>query len=265
MSIDATARIHPQAVIDEGAEIGPGVRIGPFSVIGPRVKLGEGVEIKSHVVITGDTEIGTDTVVFPFSVIGEIPQDLKFHGEDTRLVIGARNRIREHVTINPGTEGGGGITRLGDDCLLMAGVHVAHDCQVGNRVILVNNVGIAGHCVIGDDVIIGGIAGVHQWVRIGQGAIISGLAKVDKDVIPFGMVQTDPGHLVGLNLIGLKRRGLERIDIAELRAAYKALATNEGTFQARAKALGEASDSEYVQAIVDFITGDSDRSFMTPE
>ena len=139
MSIDATARIHPMAVIDEGAEIGPGVSIGPFSVIGPKVRLAEGVEIKSHVVITGDTSIGNDTVVFPFSVIGEIPQDLKFHGEDTRLEIGARNRIREHVTINPGTEGGGGVTRVGDDCLLMAGVHVAHDCQVGNRVILVNN------------------------------------------------------------------------------------------------------------------------------
>lgn len=265
MAIDATARIHPMAVIDEGAEIGPGVSIGPFSVIGPKVKLAEGVEIKSHVVITGDTSIGNDTIVFPFSVIGEIPQDLKFHGEDTRLVIGARNRIREHVTINPGTEGGGGITAIGDDCLLMAGVHVAHDCQIGNRVILVNNVGVAGHCHIGDDVIIGGISGVHQWVRIGQGAIIGGLTKIEKDVIPFGQVQGGAGHLVGLNLIGLKRRGLERIDIAELRAAYKALAAEGGTFKERAAALGEASDSKYVQQIVDFIIGETDRNFHQPE
>ena len=265
MSIDKSARIHPMAVIDEGAEIGPGVSIGPFSVIGPKVKLAEGVTVKSHVVITGDTSIGNDTVVFPFSVIGEIPQDLKFHGEDTQLVIGARNRIREHVTINPGTEGGGGITSIGDDCLLMAGVHVAHDCRVGNRVILVNNVGLAGHCTVDDDVIIGGLSGVHQWVRIGQGAIIGGMTKVEKDVIPFGQVQGASGHLVGLNLIGLKRRGLERIDIAELRAAYKALAAEGGTFKERAAALREASDSKYVQQIVDFITGDSDRSFHQPE
>ncbi|PRY26651.1 acyl-[acyl-carrier-protein]--UDP-N-acetylglucosamine O-acyltransferase [Aliiruegeria haliotis] len=265
MSIDPTARIHPQAVIDEGAVIGPGVRIGPFSVIGPKVKLAEGVEIKSHVVITGDTTIGNDTIIFPFSVIGEIPQDLKFHGEDTCLVIGARNRIREHVTINPGTEGGGGITSIGDDCLLMAGVHVAHDCRVGNRVILVNNVGIAGHCRIEDDVIIGGISGVHQWVRIGQGAIIGGLSKVDKDVMPFAMVNSEGGHVVGLNLVGLKRRGLERIDIAELRAAYKSLVEGEGTFQERAKRVGAESDNEYVQKIVDFITGESDRSFIVPE
>ncbi|RYH08547.1 acyl-ACP--UDP-N-acetylglucosamine O-acyltransferase [Tropicimonas sp. IMCC6043] len=265
MAIDATARIHPMAVIDEGAVIGPGVSIGPFSVIGPKVKLGEGVVIKSHVVVTGDTTIGNDTVVFPFAVIGEIPQDLKFHGEDTCLLIGARTRIREHVTINPGTEGGGGVTRVGDDCLLMAGSHVAHDCQVGDRVILVNNSGLAGHVTVGDDVIIGGISGVHQWVRIGQGAIIGGLSKVVKDVIPFGMVQGDDAHLVGLNLIGLKRRGLERIDIAELRAAYKALAAEGGTFQERAAALGEASDSDYVQQIVDFIRGDSERSFHMPE
>ena len=265
MAIDVTARIHPLAAVDEAAQIGPGVSIGPFAVIGPKVKLAEGVVVKSHVVITGDTSIGNDTVIFPFAVIGEIPQDLKFHGEDTKLIIGARNRIREHVTINPGTEGGGGITSVGDDCLFMAGVHVAHDCRVGNRVILVNNVGVAGHCRIEDDVIVGGISGVHQWVRIGQGAIIGGLSKVEKDVIPFGMVQGDAGRLVGLNLIGLKRRGLERIDIAELRAAYKALAAEGGTFKERAEALGAASDSEYVQQIVAFITGESDRSFLQPE
>ncbi|SNS79719.1 acyl-ACP--UDP-N-acetylglucosamine O-acyltransferase [Tropicimonas sediminicola] len=265
MTIDTTARIHPTAVIDEGAEIGPGVSIGPFCVIGPKVSLAAGVEIKSHVVITGHTEIGAETVLFPFSVIGEIPQDLKFHGEDTKLVIGARNRIREHVTINPGTEGGGGITSIGDDCLLMAGVHVAHDCRVGNRVILVNNVGLAGHVQVDDDVIVGGISGVHQWVRIGKGAIIGGMSKVEKDVIPYGMVQGAAGELVGLNLVGLKRRGLERDDINALRDAYRVLAAEEGTFRERAKALGARTESEYVKAIVDFIQGDSDRSFLTPE
>lgn len=265
MTIDPTARIHPQSVIDEGARIGPRVSIGPFSVIGPDVVLEEGVEIKSHVVVTGKTEVGTGTTIFPGAVIGEIPQDLKFHGEDTKLVIGARNRIREHVTINPGTEGGGGITSIGDDCLLMAGVHVAHDCRVGNRVILVNNVGVAGHCQIDDDVIIGGISGVHQWVRIGRGAIISGLCKVDKDVMPFAMVQAASGRVVGLNLVGLKRRGVDRGDISKLREAYGRLASDEGTFQERARALGAESDSDYVQTIVDFITANSDRSFMTPE
>ncbi|WP_068116885.1 acyl-ACP--UDP-N-acetylglucosamine O-acyltransferase [Tropicimonas marinistellae] len=265
MTIDKTARIHPTAVIEEGAEIGAGVSVGPFAVIGAEVSLARAVEIKSHVVLTGRTEIGEETVVFPFSVIGEIPQDLKYHGEDTRLVIGARNRIREHVTINPGTEGGGGITSIGDDCLLMAGVHVAHDCRVGDRVILVNNVGLAGHVQIDDDVIIGGISGVHQWVRIGKGAIIGGLSKVEKDVIPYGMVQGEAGALVGLNLIGLKRAGLDRADIAVLRNAYRSLATGTGTFRERAEALGAESDSDYVQAIVDFIRSDSDRSFLTPE
>jgi UDP-N-acetylglucosamine acyltransferase len=265
MTIDAGARIHPTAVIEDGAEIAAGVSIGPFSVIGAKVCLAEGVEVKSHVVVTGNTSIGPDTVIFSFSVVGEIPQDLKYHGEDTRLEIGARNRIREHVTINPGTEGGGGITSIGDDCLLMAGVHVAHDCRVGNRVILVNNVGLAGHVQVDDDVIIGGISGVHQWVRIGKGAIIGGLSKVEKDVIPYGMVQGTAGGLVGLNLIGLKRRGLDRADINALRDAYVRLANEGGTFRERAEALSREAANEYVSAIAAFILSDSDRSFLTPE
>ncbi|WP_116132031.1 acyl-ACP--UDP-N-acetylglucosamine O-acyltransferase [Tropicimonas sp. IMCC34043] len=265
MTIDATAHVHPQALVEDGAVLGPGVTVGPFSVIGPKVVLAEGVEVKSHVVISGRTEIGAGTVLFPFSVIGEVPQDLKFGGEETRLVIGARNRIREHVTIHPGTAGGGGVTTVGDDCLLMAGVHVAHDCHVGNRVVMVNNSGMAGHCHIGDDVILGGLSGVHQWVRIGQGAIIGGLCKVEKDVIPFGMVQAVPGGLVGLNLIGLKRRGMDRADISALMAAYKALKSDDGTFQERARAIGAATESEPVRQVVEFITGPSDRHFLTPE
>ncbi|MFA3915462.1 acyl-ACP--UDP-N-acetylglucosamine O-acyltransferase [Ruegeria hyattellae] len=257
--------IHPSAIIEEGAQIGQDCVIGPFCVVGSQVKLCDRVELKSHVVVTGDTEIGDDTVIFNFSVIGEIPQDLKFGGENTSLEIGKRNRIREHVTVNTGTEGGGGVTRIGDDCLLMAGVHVAHDVQIGNRVIMVNHSGAAGHCVVEDDVIVGGISGLHQWVRVGRGAIIGALTMVPNDVIPYGLVQAQRGRLDGLNLVGLKRRGLSRADISALRAAFKELSEGDGTFQDRAKRLGESSDSEYVQQIVDFVTGQSDRSFLTPE
>lgn len=265
MAIDPTARIHPSAVIEEGAEIGPDAQVGPFCVIGSKVTLAARVEVKSHVVITGQTEIGEETVIFPFSVIGEIPQDLKFKGEETRLVIGARNRIREHVTMNTGTDGGGGVTRVGDDGLFMAGCHVAHDAQVGNGVIIVNNAALAGHCIIEDDVIVGGLSGVHQWVRIGQGAIIGALTMVTNDVIPYGLVQAPRGKLDGLNLVGLKRRGVSRSDITALRAAFQMLAQGEGTFQDRARRLGEETESAHVRQIVDFVTGESDRSFLTPE
>lgn len=258
------AQIHPSAVIEPGATLGEGVSVGPFCVIGENVVLGDRVEVKSHVVITGDTEIGADTVIFPFAVIGEIPQDLKFKGEHSRLLIGARNRIREHVTMNPGTAGGGGVTRIGDDGLFMAGSHIAHDAQVGDRVIVVNSAAIAGHCVLGDDVIVGGLSGVHQWVRIGRGAIIGAVTMVTNDVIPYGLVQAERGRLHGLNLVGLKRRGIPREDIAALRAAFRVLEQGDGTFHDRARALGQRTDSAYVQEIVDFVTTDSDRHFLTP-
>ena len=264
MTVHANARIHPSALIEAGAQIGDGCVVGPFCVIGPDVVLAEGVEVKSHVVITGDTRIGPETVIFPFAVIGEIPQDLKYHGEDSQLLIGARNRIREHVTMNPGTQGGGGITRIGDDGLFMAGCHIAHDAQVGDRVIVVNNAAVAGHCVLEDDVIIGGLCGIHQWVRIGRGAIIGALTMVTNDVIPYGLVQAPRGELDGLNLVGLKRRGVPRSDITALRAAFQMLAQGEGTFQDRTRRLGEETDSAYVREIVDFVTGQSDRSFLTP-
>jgi|TARA_R100000049_G_C1940858_1_gene85008 UDP-N-acetylglucosamine acyltransferase len=256
--------IHPSAIVEPGAQIGEGCRIGPFCHIGPEVVLAARVELKSHVIITGMTEIGEDTVVFPFAVIGEIPQDLKFRGEKTRLQIGARNRIREHVTMNCGTEGGGGVTRVGDDGLFMAGCHVAHDAQIGDRVILVNNVAVAGHCVLEDDVIVGGLSGVHQWVRIGRGAIIGALTMVTNDVIPYGLVQAPRGKLDGLNLVGLKRRGVSRADITALRAAFQMLAQGEGAFADRAKRLGDETQSPYVREIVEFILGDSDRHFLTP-
>jgi len=264
MPVSADAQIHPSAVIEDGADIGPGCVVGPFSLVGAQAKLAAGVMLDSHVVIEGDTEIGEETRVHPFSVIGGIPQDLKFRGESTRLIIGKRNRIRENVTMNTGTEGGGGVTRVGDDGLFMAGCHVAHDVQIGNRVILVNNVAVAGHCVLEDDVIVGGLSGVHQWVRIGQGAIIGAVTMVTNDVIPYGLVQAGRGELEGLNLVGLKRRGVARSDITALRAAFQMLAQGEGTFQDRARRLGAETESDYVRQIVEFITAESDRSFLTP-
>lgn len=264
MSIDPSAKIHASAVIEEGAVIGPDVTVGAFSLIGPDVTLARGVEVKSHVVLTGLTSVGEDTVIFPFAVIGEIPQDLKFDGEKTSLNIGKRNRIREHVTMNTGTAGGGGETRVGDDGLFMAGCHLAHDVIVGDRVIVVNNSAVAGHCVISDDVIIGGLSGIHQWVRIGQGAIIGALSMVTNDVIPHGLVQGPRGVLDGLNLVGLKRKGVSRADITALRAAFQALAQGEGTFQERAKRLSDETDSDYVREVVDFVLGETDRSYLTP-
>ena len=233
-------------------------------MIGADVVIGPGAVLKSHVVVTGHTEIGEDTVVFSFSVIGEVPQDLKFKGEASRLQIGKRNRIREHVTMNGGTEGGGGVTRIGDDGLFMAGCHIAHDAHVGDRVIVVNSAAVAGHCVLEDDVIVGGLAGIHQFVRIGRGAIIGAVTMVTNDVIPFGLVQAPRGELDGLNLVGLKRRGVSRADITALRAAFQMLAQGEGTFHDRAERLGKETDSDYVREIVKFVMGDSDRSFLTP-
>lgn len=256
--------IHPSAVIEDGARIGAGVRIGPFCHVGAGVELGPDVELKSHVVVAGQTVIGEKTVIFSFAVIGEIPQDLKFQGEVSRLEIGARNRIREHVTINTGTEGGGGVTRIGDDGLFMAGCHIAHDAQIGDRVIVVNSAAVAGHCVIKDDVIIGGLSGIHQFVRIGRGAIIGAVSMVTNDVIPYGLVQGPRGALDGLNLVGLKRRGVGRGDITALRAAFQMMAQGEGAFQDRVRRLGEETDSDYVREIVDFVLADSDRSFLTP-
>jgi len=259
-----SSEIHPSAIIEDGAKIGGGCVIGPFCHVGPEVILKSGVTLKSHVVVKGQTSIGADTEIFPFAVIGEIPQDLKFDGEKTKLLIGARNRIREHVTMNTGTSGGGGVTRVGDDGLFMAGCHVAHDAQVGNRVIIVNNAALAGHCVLEDDVIVGGLSGVHQYVRIGRGAIIGAVTMVTNDVIPYGLVQANRGRLEGLNLVGLKRKGVARPDITALRAAFQMLAQGEGTFHERARRLGEENDSEYVNHIVDFVLGDTDRSFLTP-
>lgn len=259
----AEPQIHASAIVEPGAMIGQGVRIGPFCHVGAGVRLADGVELKSHVVVTGDTSVGAGTVIFPFACIGEAPQDLKFRGEATRLEIGARNRIREYVTMNPGTEGGGGLTRVGDDGLFMAGSHVAHDCRIGDRVILVNNVAIAGHCVLEDDVIVGGLSGVHQFVRIGRGAMIGAVTMVTADVLPFGLVQGPRGHLDGLNLVGLKRRGASRADIAALRDLMAALGAGQMRETARARAAAEGVGA-MEREVLDFILGPSDRSFLAP-
>ncbi|WP_298256159.1 acyl-ACP--UDP-N-acetylglucosamine O-acyltransferase [uncultured Litoreibacter sp.] len=259
-----SAAIHPSAYVEDGATLADGVKIGPFCTVGANVTLAAGVELKSHVVVTGKTSIGENTVIFPFAVIGEIPQDLKFDGEETRLEIGARNRIREGVTMNTGTSGGGGLTKVGDDGLFMTGAHVGHDAIVGNNVIMANQAALAGHCIIEDKVIIGGLAGIHQFVRIGRGAIIGAVTMVTNDVIPYGLVQAPRGELDGLNYVGLKRAGVARADITALRAAYQMLRQGDGAFQDRARRLSEETDSEYVSEVVDFILGDSGRSYLTP-
>ena len=257
--------VHPSAVVEEGAKIDPSATVGPFCIVGAQVVLGADVVLKSHVVVTGQTTVGEGTVIFPFAVIGEIPQDLKFKGEASRLEIGARNRIREHVTMNCGTEGGGGVTRVGDDNLFMAGCHIAHDAILGSNIVVVNNAAVAGHCVIEDHVIIGGLSGIHQWVRIGRGAIIGAVTMVTNDVIPYGLVQAPRGDLDGLNLVGLKRRGVARADITALRAALQMLAQGEGTFHDRAERLSAETESDYVREIADFVLADSGRHFLTPK
>jgi len=265
MSIAHSAKIHPGAIVEDGAVIGEDSSIGPFTVIGPKVRVGRNVTIKGHAVVTGLTHIGDGTTIFPFATIGEIPQDLKFRNEETCLIVGRRNRIRESVTMNTGTAGGGGVNRVGDDGLFMAGAHVAHDCQVGDRVIMVNNSALAGHCIIGDDAIIGGLSGIHQFVRVGRGAIIGAVTMVTKDVIPHGLVQAPRGVLDGLNLVGMKRRGIPREDINAMRAAYQMLAQGEGTFRDRAQKLCEEADSVYVREVAEFILETSDRSFLIPD
>ncbi len=264
MAVHPQAEVHPSSIVEDGATVAAGCRIGPFCHVGADVVLHPGVVLKSHAVVTGLTEVGEDCVIFPFACVGEVPQDLKFRGERTRLVIGRRNRIREGATLNPGTEGGGGVTRVGDDCLFMTGAHVGHDARVGSRVVMANQAALGGHCVIEDDVIIGGLSGVHQFVRIGRGAIVGALTMVAQDVIPHGLVQGERGRLDGLNLVGLKRRGVAREDITALRAAYAALARGEGSFQERAKRLDEQSDCELVREVARFILGESGRSFLTP-
>lgn len=258
--------IHETAVVDPAAKIGAHVSIGPYCVIGPDVVLGDGVVLKSHVVVEGITEIGEGTRIFPFASIGTAPQDLKFKGEKSRLIIGRKNVIREHATMNAGTEGGGMETRVGDNGLFMIGTHVAHDCVVGNHVIMANNATLAGHVIVGDFAVIGGLAAVHQFVRIGAHSMIGGLSGVEHDVIPYGSVMGERASLAGLNLVGLKRRGFDRDTIHGLRAAYRGLFEGEGTLDERlANISDEFADNTVVQQVTDFIRGGSKRGLVVPK
>ncbi len=266
MPFDPSTTIHPSAIVEDGAIIGADCFIGPFCYIGPEVKIGDSVKLFSHVVIAGDTKIGDGTKIWPFASVGHQPQDLKYKGEKTRLEIGKNCQIRESVSISPGTESGGGITRIGDSCLMMLGAHVGHDCIVGDRVILANNVSIAGHVTLEDDVIIGGLSGVHQFCKIGRGAMIGGLSAVASDVIPFGSVVASRPSLAGLNLIGLKRRGSNKDDIKALRSAFNELFNDEGTLKERAEMVAEKYQSnQLVMQVTNFLLSDSSRSFMTPD
>lgn len=257
--------IHPTAVVAKGAVIGKGSRIGPYCVIGEHVTLGRNVILHSHVVVDGITEIGDGTEIFPFASLGHRPQDKKFAGEKSTLAIGKNNVIREHVTMNPGTEGGGMKTIVGDNNLFMASSHVAHDCIVGSHCILANNATIAGHVTVGDFAILGGMAGVHQFVRIGAHAFIGGMSPVEKDVIPYGMVKGIRATLDGLNLTGLKRRNIDRDSIHALRHAFKELfLSDEGTLNERAEKLRVSYKQPEVAALLDFVLSDTDRAFCTP-
>jgi UDP-N-acetylglucosamine acyltransferase len=263
--IDPTADVHATAVIEAGAEIGPGCRIGPYCVIGAAVVLAANVMLHSHVALAGATRIGEGTTMFPFASIGHVPQDLKYGGERVELVIGARNVIREHVTMNPGTAGGGGVTRVGDDNLFMMSTHVAHDCVIGSHVIMANNATLGGHCEVGDYVVLGGLAAVHQHVRLGRGAMIGGLAGVVADVIPYGSVMGERAHLAGLNLVGLKRRQAAREDINGLRGAFAEMFEGEGTLQERMTRVGARhAGNPLVDEVVRFVTSETSRSFTVP-
>ncbi|HEX3952503.1 MAG TPA: acyl-ACP--UDP-N-acetylglucosamine O-acyltransferase [Stellaceae bacterium] len=259
-------QIHPTAIVAAGASLADDVVIGPYCVIGENVALGGGVRLAAHVVIDGRTTIGECTQIFPFASIGHEPQDLKYQGEASALVIGRNNKIREHVTINPGTAGGGMLTRVGDDCLLMVGAHVAHDCQIGNHVIMANNATLAGHVVIEDYALLGGLSAVHQFVRIGRHAMIGGMSGVERDVIPYGQVMGNRARLAGLNIIGMQRRGFSREDIQGLRAAYQFLFSENGTLSDRVNEAAEKFGGiAPVDDIIAFIRADSSRAICQPK
>ncbi len=258
--------IHPTAVIEDGASFADQVEIGPFCLVGAGVHLAAGVRLHSHVVVVGETHVGERTEIYPFASIGHCPQDLKFRGEDSRLEIGSDNRIREYVTMNPGTEGGGMVTRVGNGCLFMASAHVAHDCQVGDHVIMANNATLAGHVRVGEHAIFGGLSAVHQHVRIGAHAMIGGMSGVTHDVIPYGTVIGAHAHLSGLNLIGLRRRGFARTEIDALRRAYDMLFGNTSTLADRlVQVEATLGDVPAVRSLIEFVGSDTSRGVLTPK
>ncbi|HKZ97849.1 MAG TPA: acyl-ACP--UDP-N-acetylglucosamine O-acyltransferase [Hyphomicrobiaceae bacterium] len=258
-------RVHPTAVVAAQAKLGGGVKIGPYCLVGPEVTLGDGVELFSHAVVTGRTAIGSGTRIFPFASVGHQPQDLKYKGEPSTLTIGADCIVREGVTINPGTEGGGMRTTIGDRCAFLANSHVGHDCHVGSDVVFSNNVMLAGHCTVGDFAILGGGAAVIQFARVGAHSFLGGMSGLEQDLIPYGMALGNRAHLSGLNIIGLQRRGFARADIHDLRRAYRLLFADEGTLMERVDDVAaEFKDHQIVVEIVEFIRAGGKRSLCTP-
>lgn len=265
MSISDSARVHPSSIVEEGAVIGANVTIGPFCFIGAKVRIGEGTEIKSHVVIEGNTTIGVGNRIFPQVALGCEPQNVQYKGEDTQLFIGDNCLIREGVTMHPGMPTHGGKTTVGNNSLFLAYSHVAHDCHVGSNVIISNNVMLAGHVSVGDRVIMGGGAAVHQFTRIGHHAFIGGLSAVSHDVIPYGMLNGNPGFLAGLNIIGMQRSGMERREIHAVRAAYKMIFSPDSPLKENVKRLKEQGTNNPVIAdILAFIDSESERAFSSP-
>jgi len=259
------ANIHATAVVDPSAKLGTNVEIGAFCTVGPHVELGDGVVLQSHAAIGGRTTIGPECNIFPFTSIGQAPQDTKYHDEPSTLSIGAKTTIREYVSINPGTEDGAMATRIGSNCLLMIASHVAHDCQLGDHVTLVNGVTLGGHVSIGDGAIIGGLSAVHQFVRIGAYAFVGGMSGIAADLIPYGMAVGNRAHLNGLNIVGLKRKRFPREQIHELRQAYRMLFSSEGTLKERLADVDNMfSKNPLAKQIIDFMTSGSDRSFCVP-
>jgi UDP-N-acetylglucosamine acyltransferase len=255
-----SALIHPSAIVAPGARIGAGVTIGPFCTVGPDAVIEDGASLLSHVVVDGHATIGAGARIFPFATIGLPPQDLKYKGEPTRVEIGPRCQIREHVTVHRGTPGGGGLTRIGADCMLMCVVHIAHDCILGDRTIVANNVMFGGHIHVGEQVFIGGGSAIHQFVRIGRHAAIGGMSGVEGDVIPYGLVMGNRARLAGLNLVGLKRRGFTRAQIHALRGAFRLLFRAEGTLDDRMdEAAVRFATEPLVGEILGFMRADSKR------
>ena len=257
--------IHKTSTIDKNAKISKSAKIGPYTVIGPNVEIDDEVEIHSQVNIVGNTKIGKGTKIFPFASIGTEPQDRKYKGEKNSLIIGKNNVIREYVTINPGTERGGTITKIGDNCLFMISSHIAHDCQIGNNVVIANNVPLGGHVTIEDSVIIGGNSAVQQFTRVGRLAMIGGMTGVLKDVIPFGLSFGNRNYLKGINLIGLRRNKYENKNIIELNEAYKKIFSSKNLHENLSKINGEFKDNKLVQEVTEFISRDKKRPICTPQ
>ena len=256
--------IHKTAIVDPNSKISSNVEVGPYSVIGPNVEVGENTIIQSHVSIVGNTKIGKKNKIYPFASIGNDPQDLKFDGEETKLEIGDNNKIREYVTINPGTKGGGGITKIGNGCLFMVSSHIAHDCLVEDNVILANNVPLGGHAHIEQNVIIGGNSAVQQFTRVGKFAMIGGMCGVVRDIIPYAMAHGNRSVLQGLNLIGLRRKNVPNKEILVLSEAYKEIFKNENLTENLKNLKAEIKKNGLVKDVVEFLEKDKKRPICTP-